>query len=108
MNDTKEYPPLTDEMLIALEKKVNLMLTTSEDCELIEHYMASIGKPGVLLEAFREEGVFSFEDAEDIIETGRDEDYEDDYKFRPDGLAGSLLGCIHILQRRLKRGEKIH
>jgi hypothetical protein len=104
MITSTDYPLLTREFLAALEKKVDAMLTTKQDCELIDHYMTSIGWSGFLLARFREEGVDSFDDIDEALI----EDPDDDDDLTADGVTGYLLGCIHVLQIRLKRGEKIY
>lgn len=99
-----EYPLLTNELLAALEQKVDAKLTTKQDCEFIEHYLTSIGKKDYLLQLLRTEGVDSFDDiGEALIE-----DEEDDDDITADLVTGCLLGCIHVLLIRVNRGEKIY
>lgn len=101
---TSDYPLLTREFLETLEKKVDSMKTTKEDCELIDHYMTSIGWSGYLLGCFQEEGVSSFDEIDEALI----EDPDDDDDVTADAVTGSLLGCIHVLQMRVNRGQKIY
>jgi hypothetical protein len=100
---SKAFPPLTYDMLDALERKVEAMKTTVDDCYLIDHYLTSIGKPGLLLEAFKKEGIDSLDDIDEAL----DEDPDDLDDLTADAITGCLLGAIHGLQYRILAGEKI-
>lgn len=99
-----EYPVLTLEMLAAVERKVEAMKTEVDDCYFIDHYLTAIGKPGVVLDIFKEEGFDSFHDIEEALEEDPD-DFDD---LTSASITGSLLGCVRALQQRVRQGEKIH
>jgi hypothetical protein len=104
----KEYPLLTIEMLITLERRVDRMKTTPADLEFIDHYITSIGHPGHVQKRLREEDVYSFDEiTEALIETDENDKYSDDIDLRPGSITGSLLGCIHSLMGRVRDCEKI-
>lgn len=108
-----QYPLLTLEILAGLERKADKFKITEDDCEFIDHYLTAIGRPpGYLLGLFEEEGVYSFDQAEEVFKNPepdldmRDKNYTGEWPAY--SIAGHLLGCIDSLVRRVKRGEKIY
>jgi hypothetical protein len=107
-----EYPLLTLEILASLERRVDAMKATKADCEFIDHYLTSIGKAGLLMDLLQNEHIYSFDEVEEVLKDPECDVnvFDDHYNGgRPSyGITGYLLGCVHILQRRVKRGDKIY
>ena len=104
-NETAAYPLLTNEILIALRRKIEAKQTTPSDCYFIDHYLTSIGKPpGYLKALLLDEGVTSFEDIQNDLK----ENPRDFYDLRASSITGYLLGCIWTLRERVLDGEKIY
>jgi hypothetical protein len=100
--ETKEYPVLTLEMLGELERKVDQEIATLEELELIDHYMTSIDDNDIK-ETLIEEGLDYLEVYLYVLKDKRHNE-----QIKGARVTGHLLGCIHVLQRRVRSGEKIY
>jgi len=100
--EAHEFPLLTKEKLAVWERKVDMGIATLEELELIDHYMTSINDNDIIEELVRE-GIYSLEEYLILLKVKGD--YEETKAAR---LTGHLLGCIHVLQSHVQRGEKIY
>jgi hypothetical protein len=91
------------EYLNGLKRKVLRYKTTAADCELIDHYLTSIGLTGFLQRILTESGVLSFDDIKDALVA--DPDIVD---FTPFEITLKLRLCIANLKRHVAAGEKIY
>lgn len=100
--ETKQFPLLTLEKLAVLERKVDMDLATLEDLELIDHYLTSINKNDIHEELVKE-GLLSLE--EYLLLLKAKGHYEEMKAIR---IRACLWGGVHLLQLRVKRGDKIY
>ena len=95
----KEYPLLTLEIVDALINRLGNLIINERDCRIIEHYMTSIGCPGLLRKALLRACVFSFEEVYDAL----------NFVNPHFGIvSGSLKACLIHLRECVLRGEKIY
>jgi hypothetical protein len=101
-----DFPPLSLEILKALEKKVDAMKVTADDCLFIDYHLIAIGEhPDFLQNLLKEEGADTFFDVEQIMK-----DPEPDnglWDWPSYGIAGRLLSCIRILRDHVLHSQKI-
>jgi hypothetical protein len=100
-----QFPLLTFKMLLAFRRKVNDGTITIEDCELIDHYLRTIGLEGYLEKLLSEDGISSFDEIENVYKYDDPHDPDD---MTATNVSGSLLKCIRLLRQRIYRGEKIY
>jgi len=103
--NSNQFPLLTIKTLMSLRKKVKEKTITVEDCEMIDHYMCSIGMEAHLEKLLQEDDVLSLDQIEDVFKYDDPDDLDD---LTAINVTDSLLACIRLLRQRIYRGEKIY